>query len=102
MSPVQGTNNDFLVQKFLECISLKNVPLFDKSSFLRMDIVQTETRMGNVQLDKMYSLYLKECIVQRGYRLSLLQCSLIYAFDRDTHVIPSDDKDTTHKAPMTG
>jgi len=42
-------------------ISLKNVPLFNKSPFLWMDIVQTEIRSGNVQLDKMYSLYLIEC-----------------------------------------
>jgi len=31
------------------------------SPFLEMVIVQTEIRSGNVQLDKMYSLYLIEC-----------------------------------------
>jgi len=44
-------------------ISLKNVPLFNKSPFLAMDNVQTEIRSGNVQLDKVYSLYLIECIL---------------------------------------
>ena len=39
-------------------ISLKNAPLFTKSPFLAMDLAQTEIRSGNVQLDKMYSLYL--------------------------------------------
>jgi len=42
---------------------LKNAPLFTKSPFLTMDLVQTEIRSGNVQLDKMYSLYLIECIL---------------------------------------
>jgi len=42
-------------------ISLKNLPLFDKSPFLGMIISQAEIRLGNVQPDKMYSLYLIEC-----------------------------------------
>ena len=42
-------------------ISLKNIPLFIKSPFLAMNIVQMEIRSGNVQLNKMYSLYLIEC-----------------------------------------
>jgi len=41
----------------------KNVPLFNKPPFLGMDIVQNQIRLGNVQLDKMYSFYLIECAV---------------------------------------
>jgi len=40
-------------------ISLKNAPLYNKSPFLAMDLVQTEISSGNVKLDKMYSFYLK-------------------------------------------
>jgi len=43
-------------------ISVKNAPLFTKSPFLAIDLVQTEIRLGNVQLDKMYCLYLIECV----------------------------------------
>ena len=45
------------ILKCLYCnISLKNLPLFDKSPFLGLIIVQTELRLGNVQLDKMYCI----------------------------------------------
>jgi len=56
---------------------LKNAPLFTKSPFLAMDLVQTEIRSGNVQLDKIYSLYLIEWVVQNPVFVNYLVFPLL-------------------------
>ena len=78
--------NFFLQYKF------KNIPLFSMSPFLAMDLVQTEIRSGNVQLDKMYSLYLIECSIQNKPKNSLMPAKNIFLSSKDKEIRRLRDK----------